>query len=55
VRERYFASTMAETYPNRFCQHCARTYRLHNSTVTSALPTIWDRAGAGLRGSLLLR
>jgi phospholipase C len=51
VCDRYFAATMAETYPNRFYQHAARTDRLHNSTVTSTLPTIWDRlADAGLRG-----
>jgi phospholipase C len=51
VCDRYFASTMAETYPNRFYQHCARTDRLHNSSVTSTLPTIWDRlADAGFRG-----
>jgi phospholipase C len=51
VCDRYFAATMAETYPNRFYQHAARTDRLHNSTVTSSLPTIWDRLAAkGLRG-----
>jgi len=51
VCDRYFAATMAETYPNRFYQHAAATDRLHNSTVTSTLPTIWDRLKAkGLRG-----
>ena len=51
VCDRYFAATMAETYPNRFYQHAAATDRLHNSTVTSTLPTIWDRlSSAGLRG-----
>jgi phospholipase C len=51
VCDRYFAATMAETYPNRFYQHAARTDRTHNSTAISTLPTIWDRlAGAGLRG-----
>jgi phospholipase C len=51
VCDRYFAATMAETYPNRFYQHSAATDRTHNSTVTSTLPTIWDRlADAGLRG-----
>ena len=51
VCDRYFAATMAETYPNRFYQHAARTDRIHNSTATSSLPTIWDRlAAAGLRG-----
>lgn len=49
--DRYFAATMAETYPNRFYQHAAQTDRLHNSTLTSTLPTIWDRlASAGLTG-----
>ena len=51
VCDRYFAATMAETYPNRFYQHAARTDRTHNSFDTSTLPTIWDRlADAGLRG-----
>lgn len=51
VCDRYFAATMAETYPNRFYQHAAQTDRLHNSTTISTLPTIWDRlAGAGLTG-----
>ncbi|GAB3569644.1 phospholipase C [Arthrobacter alkaliphilus] len=51
VCDRYFAATMAETYPNRFYQHSAATDRLHNSTVTSTLPTIWDRlAAAGVQG-----
>ena len=52
VCDRYFAATMAETYPNRFYQHAARTDRIHNSTDVSSLPTIWDRlAAAGLRGT----
>jgi phospholipase C len=51
VCDRYFAATMAETYPNRFYQHAGRTDRLHNSTTTSTLPTIWDRlAAAGRTG-----
>jgi phospholipase C len=51
VCDRYFAATMAETYPNRFYQHAARTDRLHNSSTTSTLPTIWDRlAAAGRSG-----
>ncbi|CAN5610636.1 alkaline phosphatase family protein [soil metagenome] len=51
VCDGYFSAVMAETYPNRFYQHAAQTDRLHNSTVTSTLPTIWDRlAGAGLTG-----
>ncbi|MEP6814112.1 MAG: alkaline phosphatase family protein [Marmoricola sp.] len=39
----YFSAVMAETYPSRFYQHSAQTDRLHNSTVVSTLPTIWDR------------
>ncbi|HEY2042872.1 MAG TPA: alkaline phosphatase family protein [Jatrophihabitans sp.] len=51
VCDRYFSAVMAETYPNRFYQHAAQTDRLHNSTVTSTLPTIWDSlAGAELTG-----
>ena len=45
----YFSAVMAETYPNRFYQHSARTDRLHNSTAISSLPTIWDKlAGKGI-------
>jgi len=51
VCDRYFSAVMAETYPNRFYQHAAQTDRLHNSTATSTLLTIWDRlAAAGLAG-----
>ncbi len=47
--DRYFSATLAETYPNRFYQHSARTDRLHNSTATATMPTIWDRlAGKGV-------
>jgi phospholipase C len=41
--DRYFAAIMAETYPNRFYQHCGVTDRLDGSTAPSTLPTIWDR------------
>ena len=41
--DRYFSATLAETYPNRFYQHSARTDRIHNSTATATMPTIWDR------------
>ena len=44
--DRYFAATMAETYPNRFYQHSAATDRIHNSLVPCRLPTIWDRLEA---------
>jgi len=51
VCDQYFSATMAETYPNRFYQHAAQTDRLHNSTVTATMPTIWDRlSAAGLTG-----
>jgi len=51
VCDQYFSATMAETYPNRFYQHAAQTDRLHNSTATATIPTIWDRlAAAGLTG-----
>ncbi len=51
VCDRYFSAVMAETYPNRFYIHAAQTDRIHNSTTTSTLPTIWDRlAAASLTG-----
>jgi len=51
VCDNYFAAIMAETYPNRLYQHAAQTDRIHNSTTTSVLPTIWDRLqAAGLAG-----
>jgi phospholipase C len=51
VCDRYFSAIMAETYPNRFYQHAAQTDRIHNSTATATMSTIWDRlAAAGLRG-----
>ncbi|WP_374970484.1 alkaline phosphatase family protein [Terrabacter sp. BE26] len=47
----YFSAVMAETYPNRFYLHAGQTDRIHNSTATSSLPTIWDRlAAAGRTG-----
>ena len=44
--DRYFSATLAETYPNRFYQHSARTDRIHNSTDIATMPTIWDRLAA---------
>ena len=43
--DRYFAAIAAETYPNRFYQHSARTDRDHNSggPTVSTLPAIWDQ------------
>ena len=44
--DRYFCSILAETYPNRFFMHGATTDRLHNSSTTTSIPTIWDRLSA---------
>jgi phospholipase C len=50
--DRYFAATMAETYPNRFYMHCAQTDRLHNNTTISQMTSIWDRLRAkGVSGT----
>jgi phospholipase C len=49
VCDRYFASIMAETWPNKIYQYAAQTDRLDNTFDVCALPTIWDRlAGAGI-------
>ncbi|HEY2814458.1 MAG TPA: alkaline phosphatase family protein [Acidimicrobiales bacterium] len=51
--DRYFASFMGETFPNRFYQHAARTDRDHNMGIdqTTLGPTIWDSLAAkGLSG-----
>ncbi|WP_334170586.1 alkaline phosphatase family protein [Sinomonas sp.] len=51
VCDNYYAAVMAETYPNRFYQHSAQTDRIHNSTATATMPTIWDSlASAGVTG-----
>ena len=41
--DRYFSAVMAETYPNRFYLHGARTDRLHNDLSLFTYPTIWQR------------
>jgi phospholipase C len=41
--DRFFASIIGPTYPNRFFQHSAQTDRLDNNNELSDLPTIWDR------------
>ena len=41
--DRYFAATMAPTFPNRFYQHAAATDRITNTFDPTTLPTIWDR------------
>jgi phospholipase C len=56
----YFASIMAETFPNRLYMHAAQTDRDHNLNPPgfgpppfklATMPTIWDRvAAAGLSG-----
>lgn len=51
VCDRFFASFMGPTYPNRFYMHSAQTDRSSNTVAISTLPTIWDRlATAGLTG-----
>lgn len=41
--DRFFASILAGTYPNRIFQHAAQTDRIDNSLELSTLRTIWDR------------
>jgi phospholipase C len=41
--DRYFASILGPTYPNRMFQHSAQTDRLDNTTTISTMPTIWDQ------------
>jgi phospholipase C len=56
VLDQYFCSILAETYPNRFYQHSARTDRVKNTGTTNVVDpqgyeTIWDRLKvAGLEG-----
>lgn len=44
--DRYFASILGPTFPNRLFLHAAQTDRLTNTTNISSLPTIWDRLAA---------
>jgi phospholipase C len=47
--DRYFASILGPTFPNRLFLHAAQTDRLDDSVSLTSLPTIWDRlAGAGV-------
>lgn len=47
--DRYFASILGPTFPNRLFLHAAQTDRLDNSIRFTSLPTIWDRlASAGI-------
>jgi phospholipase C len=49
VFDRYFAATMAPTFPNRLYQHSAQTDRTDGSSAQTSMPTIWDRlADAGV-------
>jgi phospholipase C len=51
VCDKFFASTMGPTYPNRFYMHAAQTDRRSNTFAVSTLPTIWDSlTAAGLNG-----
>ena len=52
VCDRFFASFLGPTFPNRMYLHAGRTDRTRNTIAISTLPTIWDRlAAAGLRGT----
>jgi len=46
VCDRYFASILSETVPNRMYEYCAQTDRLDDSLAPSSLPTIWDQLAA---------
>ena len=41
--DRYFASILGPTFPNRLFLHAAQTDRLSNSASPATMPTIWDR------------
>ena len=41
--DHYFCSILGPTFPNRIFQHAGQTDRLENTTMSSTLPTIWDR------------
>src|SRR5215831_9830945 len=50
VCDRYFASILGPTFPNRMFLWAAQTDRLNDSVSTSRLPTIFDRlAAAGVK------
>ena len=52
VCDRYFASFLGPTFPNRMYLHAGRTDRVRNTITISTLPTIWDRlAAAGRHGT----
>ena len=41
--DRYFASILGPTFPNRLFLHAAQTDRLDDSVTFTSVPTIWDR------------
>jgi len=49
--DRYFASILGPTFPNRLFLHAAQTDRLDDSVNFTSVPTIWDRlSAAGVSG-----
>src|SRR4029079_12084239 len=42
VCDRFFASFLGPTYPNRFYMHTAQTDRVTNTPVAGTMPSIWD-------------
>jgi phospholipase C len=44
--DRYFASILAPTFPNRIFQHAGATDRLDDDLSLCTLPTIWDNLAA---------
>jgi phospholipase C len=44
--DRYFASILGPTFPNRMFIHSAQTDRLSNTLTFTSMPTIWDRLAA---------
>src|SRR5436309_4731674 len=44
--DRYFASILGPTFPNRIFLHAAQTDRLTDSVNFTSVPTIWDRLAA---------
>jgi phospholipase C len=51
VCDRFFASFLGPTWPNRLYMHSAQTDRTNNMFAFATMPTIWERvAAAGLTG-----
>ncbi len=51
VFDRYFAATMAPTFPNRIYQYAAQTDRIDDTFELCTLPTIFDLLAAGGRSA----